>query len=79
MMKKYKRLAWLFAALAIVLSHVMCAAVAYNYCTLQWCGQYRGCSAPAGTAFLLCIPYGTGMIICAVLACLFAKRRPKFL
>ena len=35
-MKKYKRLAWLFAALAIVLSHVMCAAVAYNYCTLQW-------------------------------------------
>ena len=50
-MKKYRYLVNLFAALAILLSNVMCAAVAYNYCTLQWCGQYAGCSAPANIAF----------------------------
>lgn len=70
-MKKYRYLVNLFAALAILLSNVMCAAVAYNYCTLQWCGQYAGCSAPAGTAFLLCIPYGIGVLICAASAWLF--------
>ena len=47
---------------------------AYSYCTLQWCGQYGGCSAPADTAFLLCIPYGIGIVICAVLALLFHKK-----
>lgn len=76
-MKKYKRLTYLFTTLAILLSNVMCATVAYNYCTLQWCGQYKGCSAPAGTAFLLCIPYGVGMIICVVLAWFFAKKYQK--
>lgn len=78
-MKKYKGLTCLFAALAVLLSNVMCAAVAYNYCTLQWCGQYGGCSAPAGTAFLLCIPYGVGVIICVMLACFFAQKRQKSL
>ena len=56
-MKKYKYLAALFAALAVLLSNAMCAAVAYNYCALQLGGQYAGCSAPADTAFLLGIPY----------------------
>ena len=42
-MKKYKRLTCLFAVLAALLSHVMCAAVAYSYCALQWGGQYAGC------------------------------------
>ena len=73
-MKNYKRLTGLFAALAILLSNVMCAAVAYNYCTLQWCGKYGGCSAPADAAFLLCIPYGVGIAICVLLACFFAKK-----
>ena len=70
-MKKYKRLTCLFAVLAALLSHVMCAAVAYSYCALQWGGQYAGCSAPAGTAFLLCIPYGIGVLICAASTWLF--------
>ena len=34
-MKKYKNLVYLFAALAILLANVMCAAVAYNYCKAQ--------------------------------------------
>lgn len=73
-MKKYKHLAYLFTALAILLSDVMCAAVAYNYCTLQWGGRYAGYSAPADTAFLLCIPYGVGIAVCAAAARFFRKR-----
>jgi len=74
MMKKYKRLTGLFAALAILLSNDMCAAVAYSYCSLQWCGRYGGCSAPADAAFLLCIPYGLGIAICVMLTCFFVKK-----
>ncbi len=73
-MKKYRRLACLFTALAILLSNVMCAAVAYNYCALQWGGRYAGYSAPADVAFLLCVPYGAGITVCAVLAWFFRKK-----
>lgn len=74
-MKKYKRLTYLFAALAVLLSNVMCAVVAYNYASLWWCGQYAGCSAPANTAFLLCFPYGVGIVVCVALAWFFGRRR----
>lgn len=73
-MRKYLYLTYLFAALAVLLSDVMCAAVAYNYCTLQWGGQYAGYSAPASTAFLLCIPYGCGILVCIILAVLLGRK-----
>lgn len=73
-MKKCKYLTYLFAALAVLLSNVMCAIVAYNYCTLQWGARYEGYSAPADTAFLLGIPYGIGIVISAALAWFFHKR-----
>lgn len=73
-MKKYKYLCYFFSALAVLLSDVMCAAVAYNYCALQWGGRYECWSAPANTAFLLCIPYGIGIIICVILAFFFHKK-----
>lgn len=78
-MKKYKHLACLFSVLALLLSNVMCAAVAYNYCSLLWCGRYGGCSAPANTAFLLCIPYGAGILICTASARFFNQKHKKFL
>ena len=78
-MRKYKRLTYVFATLAMLLSNVMCAAVAYSYCTLQLGGQYAGYSAPADTAFLLCIPYGAGTAICAVLAWIFAQKHRRSL
>lgn len=78
-MKKYKCLAYLFSALAVLLSNVMCAAVAYSYCALQWGGQYAGYSAPADTAFLLCVPYGAGVIICTAAAWLCHKKRRNIL
>lgn len=73
-MKKYRCLVCLFAVLGLLLSHAMCAAVAYNYCALQWGGRYAGYSAPADTAFLLCIPYGAGILLCAFGAWFFRKK-----
>lgn len=73
-MKKYRSLYYGFAALAVLLSDAMCAAVAYSYCQLEWCGRYAGCSAPASTAFLLAIPYTAGIAICAVLSMRFCRK-----
>lgn len=73
-MKTYRVLSvvlWLSAAL---LSDVMCAVVAYNYCALQWGGQYAAYSAPAGTAFLYLIPYGAGIAVCVILALFFGRK-----
>lgn len=76
-MKTYKALRALFTLLALLLSHMLCAVVAYRYCALLWCGRYGGCSAPAGTAFLYLIPYGAGIAACLILAHLFHKRVQK--
>ena len=76
-MKRYQTLSRLFAALILRLSHVMCAAVAYDYCSLQWGGQYACYSAPPDVAFLLCIPFGAGILICALLAVFFHKKHQK--
>lgn len=76
-MKKYKQLVRLFAVLAILLSNAMCAAAAYTFCSLQWGGRYAGYSAPASTAFLLCVPYGAGIAICAAIAWTFHQKCQK--
>ncbi len=69
-----KMLSYLFAMLAVLLSDVMCAVVAYNYCNLLWGGQYAGYGAPASTAFILVIPFGIAIVICVVLALVFRKK-----
>ncbi|MDE6531676.1 MAG: hypothetical protein K2K96_13035 [Lachnospiraceae bacterium] len=74
-MQKYKYLSYIFMALAILLSNVMCAAVAYNYCNMQWGIRYEGYSAPTNVAFLLVIPYAVGIVICVILACFFNKKQ----
>lgn len=63
-----------FGALAILLSDIMCAVVSYNYCAMQWCGRYAGCSAPPSIAFLLAIPYAIGIAVCVALAVVFRKK-----
>lgn len=69
-----KKLSIIFSVLAILLSDIMCAVVAYNYCALEWGGKYEGCSAPASTALFLAIPYIIGIIICIVLAVIFKRK-----
>lgn len=70
-----KKLCVAFGLLAILLSDVMCAVVAYNYCKLTFGAQYAGYSAPASTAFLLAIPYLAGIVICIILAFVFHKKQ----
>ena len=69
-----KTLSVIFGILAVLLSDVMCAVVAYNYCDMRWGIQYAGYSAPAWTALLVGIPYAVGIIICIVLAVFFMKK-----
>ena len=76
-MKQYKYLSYIFMFLAILLSNIMCAAVAYNYCYMQWGIRYEGFSAPANTAFLLVIPHAAGIAVCVILAWVFYKRYHK--
>ncbi len=69
-----KRLSAVFWILAVLLSDVMCAVVAYNYCDMLWGIKYAGYSAPASTAFLLAIPFAAAIVVCAALALYFGKR-----
>ncbi len=70
-----KKISRLFIVLAVLLSDIMCAVVAYNYCALQWGGRYAAYSAPASTAFLYFIPYGIGIVLCIILARFFHKKQ----
>ena len=69
-----KKLSIIFGILAVLLSDIMCAVVAYNYCDLLWGGQYAGYSAPASTAFIYAIPFVIGIIVCVVLTLTFRKK-----
>ena len=69
-----KALSTLFWVLAVLLSDVMCAVVAYNYCDMKWGIQYACYSAPASVAFFTAIPYAVGIIVCVILAIFFKKK-----
>ena len=63
-----------FGMLAILLSNIMCAVVAFNYRDML-CGiEHAGYSAPASTAFLYAIPFVVGIVVCAILAIKFRKK-----
>ena len=69
-----KKLSIIFGVLAVLLSDIMCAVVAYNYCDLLLGTQYAGYSAPASTAFVYAIPFVIGIIVCVVLAIVFRRK-----
>lgn len=69
-----KHLSRFFLIVAVLLSDVMCAVVAYNYCDLLWGGKNAGYSAPASTAFIYAIPFGIGIIVSIVPAVFFSKK-----
>ena len=73
-MKKLSAVLWI---LAVLLSDIMCAVTAYNYCDLQWDGKYAGYSAPASIAFLYAIPFALGIIVSIVLAIICGKKAIK--
>lgn len=66
----------LFVALAVLLSDVMCAVVAYNYCDMVW-GIKTACySAPASTAFFAAVPFAVAIVVCIIIA-LGLKRKKQ--
>lgn len=73
-MNKFKALSAVFGILAILLSIIMCAVVAYNYYGMLWGIKYEGYSAPANVAFYLAIPYILGIVVCVVLMLFFKKK-----
>lgn len=74
-----KKISNIFIALAVILSDVMCAVVACNYCAMQWGAKYAGYSAPASVAFLYAIPYGIGIVVCGGVAIALRKREGNYL
>lgn len=71
---KMKKLWILFIVLAVILSDVMCAVVAYSYCDLVWGGKYAGYSAPASTAFAFAIPFLIAIAVCLAVAYVLWKK-----
>ncbi len=69
-----KALSTVFWILAVLLSDIMCAVVAYNYCDMVWGIKYAGYSAPASVAFLTAIPFAIAIVVCIVLALFFKKK-----
>ena len=69
-----KILSKVFGVLAILLSDVMCAVVAYNYCDMLWGIKHAGYSAPAWIAFLSAIPFAIAIVVC-IFVSLFLKKK----
>ena len=70
-------MSYLFTALAIVLSDIMCFAVAFNYRGML-CGiEHEGYSASASIAFLTAIPFLIGIVACVILAIKYRKKKNR--
>ncbi len=73
-MKKTKNLRNLFVVLSLLLSHAMCAVIAYLYRDMR-CGiAHMGYSAPAAVVFLYAIPFIIGIGVCVALAIVCHKK-----
>ena len=70
-----KKTSILFTVIALVLSHVMCAVVAFAYRGVICDIEHAGFSAPAEIAFIYAVPFLVGIIICSILAVVFMKKK----
>lgn len=69
-----KRISLLLTIIALILSHIMCFVVAWNYRDML-CGiAHSSYSAPAEIAFLTAIPYAVGIMIFGILAYIFRRK-----
>ena len=72
-----KRLRNLFVVLALLLSHAMCATVAWIYRDIVCGMEHRGFSAPPDVAFWYAIPFAVAILLCLVLAYVFHRKMPS--
>ncbi len=70
-----RKLSICFWIMAVLLSDIMCAVVAWNYCDMLWGIHCAGYSAPVSTAFLSAIPFAVGIAIC-IASALFLTKKP---
>ena len=68
-----KKLSNIFGFLAILLTNVMVAVIAYNYGVMKVGVEYAGYSAPLSTVFLYAIPFGIGIIACIAVSIHYKK------
>ena len=68
-----KKLSTIFAALAILLTNIMCVVVTYNCTVLRYA---PGNSAPWDVGLLLAIPFVIGIIVCSIVSYI-AKKKGK--
>ena len=68
-----KKLSTIFAALAILLTNIMCVVVTYNCTVLRYA---PGNSAPWEVGLIFVIPFAIGIIACSIVAYV-AKKRGK--
>ena len=73
-----KKIYNIFIILAILLSDVMCAVVAYNFGILYLGGKYGMYSAPTWVAFLYGIPFAIGIVVCVIVAVVIKKAGPDY-
>jgi hypothetical protein len=73
-MNKLKIISAVFITAAIILSDIMCANVAFEYCNMLWGIKYAGYSAPVNAAFLIAVPYIVGILICIILSNVFWRK-----
>lgn len=69
-----KTISRLFLLIAVILSHIMCAVVAYNYCNMEWEIKVGGTSAPVEIAYLYSIPFLIGIVLCLIGVFYFKKK-----
>lgn len=72
-----KKLSIVFSILAVLLSDIMCAHIAYAYCDMKWATEYYLTSAPAWVVFIFAIPYLVGIAVCVLCSVYFFHRSEK--
>jgi len=63
-----------FGAIAIVLSHIMCIVVTWNYRDMLYGIEHSGYSAPASVAFITAVPYLIAILACVILSAIFKRK-----
>jgi len=73
-----KKVAWILFGIAVLLSDLMCAHVAYAYRDIICGTEHLGYSAPPSLAFLYAIPYLFGIVaLAAVGVVILIKARKR--
>ena len=69
-----KTISRLFLLIAVILSHIMYAVVAYSWGKMDWHIKVGGAGAPVERAYLHAIPFVIGIVLCLIGVFYFKKK-----